>query len=347
MAARQQGFRVMLADGSRPPIDKACGEGLMPDSIAAARRIGFHLPEHAGYPFRGIRFLGEGHTVASDFPHGYGIGLRRTVLHEALVSQAARAGIEMLWSTPVTGIEPNAVRLSNLSVSTRWIVGADGAGSRVRCWAGLDTFVRNSRRFAYRRHFATAPWADFMEIYWGEASQMYVTPVSVNEICVAMIARSPDTRLEEAFPRFPLLAARLQHVAPSSRERGAITANARLRNVARGNVALVGDASGSVDAITGEGLCQAFRQSAALADALVAGNLASYQRAHRSIAFRPSFMADIMLTMDRWTRIRRRALGAMARSPETFSRMLAGHVGALPPAQVVHTSLALGWQMLK
>lgn len=35
IAARLKGFTVAVADGAHPPIDKACGEGLMPDSFGA------------------------------------------------------------------------------------------------------------------------------------------------------------------------------------------------------------------------------------------------------------------------------------------------------------------------
>ena len=38
IAARQQGLRVLVADGAKPPIDKACGEVLMPDAITALGR---------------------------------------------------------------------------------------------------------------------------------------------------------------------------------------------------------------------------------------------------------------------------------------------------------------------
>ena len=346
MAARLRGLRVMVADGNRPPIDKACGEGLMPDSIAAAERIGIVLPELEGFRFRGIRFHGEGHSVASDFPHGYGLGLRRTVLHHHLIEQAARAGVGMLWSTPVAGIRGNAVHTQAGSFSTRWIIGADGSGSRVRRWAGLDRFSRNSRRFAYRRHFACKPWTEFMEIYWGDGCQIYVTPVSPGEVCVAVISRAPGLRLSEALPRFPPLESHLSGTAPSSSERGAVTATSRLKAVTRGNVALVGDASGSVDALSGEGLSLAFQQSAVLADALVAGDLDCYARAHRRVAFRPALMADIMLTMDRSPSIRRRALCVMSAHPQCFANLLAGHVGSLDPLPLLQASLTLGWGIL-
>jgi flavin-dependent dehydrogenase len=327
IAARSRGFRVIVADGNRPPIDKACGEGLMPDSIAAASDIGIHLAETEGCRFRGIRFHGDGCSVASDFPSGYGLGFRRTKLHSLLVEQAAHAGIEMLWKTPVTGIGPNEVRLRGRSMSTRWIIGADGSGSRVRRWAGLDRFARNSRRFAYRRHFARKPWTEFMEIYWGEGCQVYVTPIG-DEVCVVVISRTRGPLLADALARFPQLEAYLTGAPISSRERGAITATAVLKSVARGNVALIGDASGSVDAITGEGLCQAFRQAAALADAMAAGDLSLYRRLHRRLRRRPTFMADLMLSMDRWPAARRRVMRVLSGHPQWFRKLLAIHVGA-------------------
>jgi len=327
IAARSRGLRVIVADGNRPPIDKACGEGLMPDSIAAAAEIGIRLPEAGGCRFRGIRFHGDGCSVGSDFPCGYGLGFRRTKLHSILIEQAVNTGVEMLWQTPVTGISPNEVALNGRSVSTRWIIGADGSGSRVRQWAGLGQFARNLRRFAYRRHFARKPWTEFMEIYWGDGCQVYVTPVG-DEVCVVVISRTRGPLLIDVLARFPQLEGYLAGAPMSSRGRGAITATALLKSVVRGDVALIGDASGSVDAITGEGLCQAFRQAAALADAMAAGDLARYERLHHFIRRRPTLMADLMLTMDRWPAARRRALRILSAQPQWFGRLLAIHVGA-------------------
>ena len=346
IAACSRGLRVTVADGNRAPIDKACGEGLMPDAIAAAGRIGIVLPESEGFHFRGIGFHGEGRSMAAEFPYGLGLGIRRTSLHTHLVEQAGRAGVDMLWSTPVTGIEQSAVQTKNGRITTRWIIGADGSGSRVRRWAGLHRFTRNSQRFASRQHFAVKPWTDLVEIYWGDACQVYVTPVSPEEVCVAFISHTPGTRLADAWRRFPQLEARLGSKMPSSNERGAVTATSRLRTVVRDHVALIGDASGSVDAITGQGHCQGFQQAEALAGALVTGDLIRYAAQHRRIALRPAVMADFMLTMDRWPRVRRRALSAMAAHPQSFARLLAGHVGALTAPQLAGAGISLGWKMM-
>ena len=346
IAARRKGLSVVVADGNRPPIDKACGEGLMPDCRAAAAEIGIEIPSSLGSEFRGIRFHGAGRSVDASFPNGRGLGVRRQALHELLTEAAIRSGADLRWGTPVMGIQDGAVWLSHTSVRPRWIIGADGSASRVRRWAGLDEFARNSRRFAYRRHFAVAPWTDCMEIYWGEGCQIYVTPVAAREVCITLISRSPGLRLEEALAGFPVLLSRLPNAAVSSRERGAVTATMRLQRVTGGNVALIGDASGSVDAITGEGLCLTFRQADLLADAMARGDLSSYHRIHRRLAIRPNLMAEMMLLMDRSTWLRGRALGAMASKPQVFRRLLAMHVGALSLTGFAATSAELGWRVL-
>ena len=68
IAARQRGLRVMVADGQQPPIDKACGEGLMPDGLAALERLGIRVPLSEAHPFRGIRFVGSNSSAEAPFP---------------------------------------------------------------------------------------------------------------------------------------------------------------------------------------------------------------------------------------------------------------------------------------
>jgi len=328
LAARRRGLEVMLADGARPPIDKACGEGLMPDGSAALSDLGVSLGSADAQPFRGIRFVGSAACVEAAFPLGSGMGVRRTALHARMVASAERAGVRMCWGTPVSGLTSNIVRLAGTTVAARWVIGADGFDSRVRRWAGLDAGSVGRLRFGFRIQYRREPWTDYMELHWGRGCQIYVTPVSPSEVCVALVSRDPHLRLEQALQGFPRLRARLADAPHGTLERGAVTANCSLPRVYRGRVALVGDASGSVDAITGEGLCLAFRQALALADALAAGDLKPYQAAHRRLALRPILMSRLLLAMDRQAWLREGALRAMAFEPRIFRKMLSVHVAA-------------------
>jgi menaquinone-9 beta-reductase len=339
IALRCRGFQVTVADSAHPPIDKACGEGLMPDALDALARLGVLLnPEHS-FAFRGIRFLGDGVSVDASFPRGFGLGVRRTRLHQALIDRAIETGVSLLWGASVRGISDRGVILDHEIVPCRWIVGADGLKSRVRQWIGLKAVGREVLRFGFRRHYAVVPWSDCVEIYWGSGIQIYVTPAGPREICVAALSRNPHLRVDRALANFPGLVSRLNGAAPTSSERGSISASRRLRRVFRGNAILVGDASGSVDAITGEGLRLSFEQAFALAGALCSGDLSRYQAAHRRLARRPALMANLMLSLDRWAWLRRRALHALAAEPRIFAKQLAMHVGALSVADFARNGM--------
>jgi flavin-dependent dehydrogenase len=185
-----------------------------------------------------------------------------------------------------------------------------------------------------------------MELHWGTNCQLYVTPVGSEEVCVALMSRDPRLRLDEALREFPEVAARLRDAEHGSVERGAVSVTRRLARVCGGRVALIGDASGGVDAITGEGLCLAFIQAHLLADCLVAGNLTPYQAGHRALARRPAVMARLMLLLEHRERLRRRVMRAFMAEPKLFARILATHVGAVSPVDFAANGLALGWKLL-
>ncbi len=351
IAARRRGLSVVVADGAIPPIDKPCGEGLMPDGIDALQELGVEIPSDDIYPFRGIRFVNGTREAEAVFPRSSAYGIRRTALHRILIEHASSCGVTMLWQSVVTGLHPDGVLVGGKLVPARSIVGADGSSSRVRRWAGLDGHKKKSLRFGFRRHYHVAPWTDFMELHWGncqrDACQIYVTPVGREEICVALISTNPDLRLDEALKDFPGLAARLGHAAHASTERGAVTVSRTLQRVYRGNTALVGDASGGVDAITGEGLCLAFRQAALLADCLADGNLARYQEEHRRLIRRPALMARLMLLMGNHARLRQCVMQIFAVRPRSLSALLSLHVSDSSARGYLANGIALGRQILK
>ena len=351
VAVRRLGLRVAVLDGAAPPIDKPCGEGLMPDGVDALRRLGIAIPQDA-CPFRGIRFVNDGAKAEAAFPHGVAYGIRRTRLHSLLLDHAEACGVLLFWKTPVTGLHAEGALIAGKPVGARWVVGADGIASRVRTWAKLDSSEsessrRKGMRFAFRRHYRIAPWTDFMELHWAPHSQAYVTPVGRDEVCLALVSSSSKLRIEDGLAEFPELRARLEDSPYASTERGAITTTRQLPRVYRGRVALVGDASGGVDAVTGEGLCLAFRQAALLADCLASRDLARYQRSHAALLRRPAQMARLMLFMARHNRLGRRAIKAFQSRPRLFAGMLAMHVGEGSAREHISNGLAFGWELLK
>lgn len=346
IAARLNGFDVCVVERAQPPIDKACGEGLLPDGIAALRRLGVVLGTEHGTPFHGIRFVDDRHSAEALLPLSHGIGIRRTALHKILQDRAEVVGVLACWEMKVTGIEPDGVRIGNHFLRCRWIIGADGSRSQIRQWAGLSPGGDDRRRIGLRQHFHVKPWSDFVEVYWAKGCQAYVTPVGPDEVCVALLDRSHELRFSDLALRFPRLDSHLKNAEPIGSVCGGSSASIRLSRVTQGRIALVGDASGSVDAITGEGLALAFRQAAALGAALAEGDLSIYEAMHRRICRMPFLMAQLLLLMDDRESLREIVFQALANRPRIFGRLLATHVGALHPAAASLDVLALAFGML-
>jgi flavin-dependent dehydrogenase len=346
LAARLGGFEVCLIDRGTSPIDKACGEGLMPDGVAALRRLGVNLGDGNGLPFYGIHFTESKIAATAQFPAQSGVGIRREKLHQILVDRAIAAGVRFMWQTRATAIEAQGVRIDGDLLKCRWIIGADGANSNCQRWAGLEALHQGGRRLGVRQHFGVKPWTEMVEVHWAKGEQAYVTPVGPEEICVALLGGAGEVRFSELASRFPRLGERLESAKPTDAVRGAMTGTIRLQRVTRGNIALVGDASATIDAVTGDGLTLAFRQALALGEALRQGKLALYEASHRRICRAPFLMANLLLLLDRHDGLRKIALQALASQPAIFDGLLAAHVGARHPVAASLDFAALGVGLL-
>lgn len=348
IAASMRGLRAAVADPRRPPIDKPCGEGLLPEAVEGLRSLGVPLDSDIAFPLRGICFRDESSNVSALLPEGRAFGLRRTALHELLTARAAAAGVTFFWGARVSDFEEGGARVDGEFLRCRWLVGADGHNSVVRKWARLEPLGTNGRRFAFREHFSVAPWTDFVEVHWGNHAQIILTPVGPQEICAGVFTSDPHMRLETALEEFPEVAKRLRSAPRASAERGTATALERLQRVTRGRVALIGDASCTVDGVAGQGLSLAFQQAGQLAEAMANDDLAAYESAHRKISVLAMRMTRLLLLMNRSSVLRRGVLKIFARRPGLFSKIISIHAScASRPALTGAEILDLGRQLLR
>ena len=352
IALRQRGIDCVVVEARPPGIDKACGEGLMPDSQEVLAQLGIRLSEADGQPFGGIRFINAEHSVAADFADGNGLGVRRPHLHSLLAARAIELGARLMWESHLRlpallpsksrymNSKPLAATVNGKALRCRWLIGADGHASTVRRWARLDRVKKQSLRYGLRTHYHIDAENNFdrIEVHWSRGGQLYVTPVAPDCVCVVYLSRDPRRGKTDVLADFPEVARRLcrpNGMEVVSQQRGAVSATCLLGRVATKHVALIGDASGSADSITGQGLAVSFRQALALADAIAKGSLTSYERAHSKIARLPHAMGALMLTLDRWPRMEAHAMRAFAAAPVIFSELLQAHTGTASLAPVL------------
>ncbi len=296
IVAAERGATVLVLEQRSMPPDKACGEGLLPPAVRALERLGV-LPLIANSDsrrFSGIRFLQEDGAMAqlSLLPGG-GLGVRRTVLVEAMAKRALSLGVVIRDRSTVRAVERHGTRArvdtDAGAVSARLVVAADGLHSPLRRGAHLETPPTSRRRFALRQHFHIRPWTDLVEVYIDGRGEAVVTPVSDHSVNVNFVWEHGDVAsptIETLGQRFPALLARLGGAAALSTKLGAgpMACGARRRTSER--MVLVGDAAGFIDSIAADGLSVAFNSALVLGEALptilnqdaTLASLASYER---------------------------------------------------------------------
>jgi flavin-dependent dehydrogenase len=314
--AARAGLDVLVAEPRPRPVDKACGEGLMPAGVRELAALGVTVDGHA---FRGIRYVGGGLEAEAHFRTGPGLGLRRTALHHALAARAAELGVPVLpLRLDARTLRQDDTCVTAAGITARYLAAADGLHSPIRRALGLDLPPhRRTARYGLRRHFAVRPWTDCVEVHWAARSEAYVTPVGEELVGVAILTadRAP---YDEQLARFPGLAARLP-TAAATPARGAGPLRQRARGPVAGRTLLVGDAAGYIDALTGEGLTTALTAAAHLVRCVQRDRPQDYARAWRRASRRHRALTAALLWARGRPSLAPRIVPAAARFPALFA----------------------------
>lgn len=311
--ARRAGLTAVVIEPRAVPIDKACGEGLMPHAVRLLDELGIRP---RGMPMRGIRYVQGDLAVDAAFRRGTGLGVRRTELHRALHDAAAASGVGIVQAR-VDGVEQSESSVRAAGLEARYLVAADGLHSSLRAAVGdCGDQPRRERRWGMRAHLPVRPWTDHVEVHWSADGEAYVTPVAPDCVGVALLGGRGGP-FDERLRCFPELAARLDGARPGA-VLGAGPMRQDVAHRVRGRVLLVGDAAGYLDALTGEGLALAFGCARALVARVASDQPAAYEHDYRVISRRYRLITSALLGAAGRPALRRQLVPVAARLPWLF-----------------------------
>ncbi|MBL8953017.1 MAG: NAD(P)/FAD-dependent oxidoreductase [Myxococcaceae bacterium] len=328
-----RGRSCVVLERHSGPVDKACGEGLMPPGLAALRSWDVPIPPAETGRFTAIRWVQEdGRYVEAALPAPGGLGVRRLALHQALGARARAAGADVREGCTVRSLVQHGERAEldtdAGAITARLIVAADGLHSPLRKAAGLEDEPGGPRRFGLRQHFALAPWGERVEVHFAEGLEAYVTPAGARRVGIAFLWEDGQVpgpiSFDAMLARFPRLKEQLGSAPADSRAIGAGPLQQNVHAAVRGRLVLLGDAAGYVDAITGEGLTLAFDQAKVLGRLLPAAldeprELQAYQTASRRAFASYARLASSLVALARRPALRRAALNRLIANPSLFA----------------------------
>ena len=311
----RKGHRVTVAEKKRGPIDKVCGEGILPFGVALLDELAMSVPlREAGHAFHGISYHLGSKKVSARFPEGrFGIGIERKEMDRLFREACSRFSGFELWE----GVQ---VRPDHTSGFDR-VIAADGIHSR---WSGLHGCRKvHGKRLGMRFRLDVSA-SDMVAIHFFKPCEVYMTPTDAHTLSVAFLIdpdrlRIPGGRLKawsRAFfqERFPALAkAPIREVATrgpiASRPKGPIPP-----------CHVLGDAYRAFDPISGAGMSFALLCGKLAAEHLE--NPAGYYRALKPALASIKEVTNTILFFRGGGLKTRLMLRQLSKAPHTFEKIL-------------------------
>jgi geranylgeranyl reductase family protein len=322
-ALARAGRDVLLVESHAHPRPKACAEYASPRIAEELALLG--MADDAwrtdALPLRGMRVIRGVDAVDMQYADASGPrpawGLDRQVFDAALAAHAVASGARLLEHAAFEdahwrgGQDAAGGRVVGASVRTAdgrrtvrcgWLIGADGARSRVSQRVARQRGMGRLRRLGLVAHYEGLPeLTDHGEMHVGPDYYVGLAPLCGERLNVGMALplngdRKPaEERFQAAIDGIPAVAERLRGRRRLTPIRGASPISHRVAGSAGRGWMLVGDAAGFIDPFTGEGIYRALRSARAAAEALGAGDDEGAAQRYRA-ARREAFAAKDALT---------------------------------------------------
>jgi len=310
------GKKVLVFDASGPAFDKPCGEGFMPPAVFALEELGVELP-----PSRklvGVKFVTETGQSASAFfsRDTLALGIRRRYLREAMWKRAKDLGVEIRHEV-VDAVHHDQQKVTVNGVEGDYLCVASGANGKILHKLGLAKGDKRStpvHRVGMRRHINMQPWSDFVEVYWRDHCELYITPVADHCVNIAVLSWKPLS-FEAALKKFPEVEAKINSASWDDEPAGKAPLYHRSRRVRSGRVLIAGDAAMFLDAMTGEGNTLAIRSGMAAARAVINGKPYFYPFYWISVVWRYWLLTRPVLIASRHVSLKKYVLHLITVAP--------------------------------
>ncbi len=329
----RRGHRVTIVDRAKFPRSKPCGEYLNPGAVEVLDRLGVSAAvAAAGRSLSGMYVAAsDGAAVWAPFPIGRGLLVPRERLDHLLLTEAARAGAEVIEECRVDAVTPGGGvtrgdgvtrgaspvvtgrhRGRAIRLAARLVVGADGLRSVVARHSGrLAPAARG--HYTVGAHFegvqAAGPRGDLhLGPGWYAGAALYGNGAGNVVVAVPRTAfRRARGDTEAAFAEACASLPALTQIMRGARRVTPFVSVGPLgytrRRAVDDSILLVGDAAGTINPMTGEGIALALRGAELVADAVDGAlrrgdtsrrRLAAYERA-RTSTFRTIWMGSRLL----------------------------------------------------
>jgi 2-polyprenyl-6-methoxyphenol hydroxylase-like FAD-dependent oxidoreductase len=280
------GFAVSLFEKRAFPIDKVCGQGIMPKGHELLKKIGIHFNQENSFEFEGIQYNDKDIRIEGLLSSN-GIAVKRSELSSLLYEKCKTNKLISIYQEKLCQVEAfnTMSRLtfeSGLQKEFRFVLACDGLNSKVRKLCGVEQISKKRLRYGARFHFKDTRPSNLVQVHWAKNIEAYITPVDRETSEVAFLWEYPvelpkdgrESQLSFLSSIFPAL----KNVFKQSQNDFKIYGpfNKSSKSIRHKNVFFVGDAYHFADGITGEGLSLGFRCAN-----LICRNMYSFSFVHK------------------------------------------------------------------
>lgn len=278
---RRKGYKTIIIDKEQGPHRPVCGEYLSPQGVGYMEKMGLSHLLSGFEPIWGMRLTApSGSSVLARFPEKKrGAAIHRQELQLRLSALYLELGGELVFGEQILDAQEEgggiSIKTNARTYQCDALIGADGRLSQVAKIAGLEREADENPRVAIHCYLAPKrPLSHHGQMHiLADGSYVGINPLHGREVNFSIVTNAStvnkfggvknllnhylenQTALKQQF--HPITHEKIKTTFPISCHR---------EKVAQGRIALIGDASGFIDPLTGEGITTALKTACLLAE---------------------------------------------------------------------------------